>query len=441
MGGTIGVESTPGRGSTFAFDVRLDPARGSVARPIDAPVDLRGRAVLIVDDNATNRRVLADTVRHWGAQPTCAASGPEGLDALRRAAAGGAPFALVLLDGMMPDMDGFAVAERIGADPALGAPAVLMLTSADRQGDAARCRALGAAAYLVKPVKAADLNRAIAAALGTPATPPVRPVPTPRRAPVPPTRPMRVLVAEDNSVNQRVIVRLLEKFGHSVAITGDGREALAALDREPFDAVLMDVQMPQMDGFEATRLIRANEAGTGRRIPVVAMTAHAMKGDRERCLAAGMDDYVSKPVQQSELLRVLDWASGVGPAVEAPGPVQTPPPAAPVLDRAAAVARLGGDEELFAEVATVFCGDAPKWLAEIRRALDADDAPTVRRAAHGLKGAAGYVGGTGATAAAAVLERLGERGNLTGAPPAFDALAHEIARLTAALAAESAPAR
>jgi signal transduction histidine kinase/CheY-like chemotaxis protein len=317
MGGQVWAESEPAKGSTFFFDLRLERARGSFERRIEAPVDLKGLPVLIVDDNATNRRVLAETVRHWGAKPTSVCSGPDALDELRWAAAGGTPFPLVLLDGMMPEMDGFAVARRIAEDRSLIGTAILMLTSADHQGDAVRCREIDVAAYLVKPVKPAELNRAIAAALqsASPSRTGLRPVTSPPPAPadVPATRPLRVLVAEDNPVNQRVITRMLEKLGHSMVVTDDGAKAVAAFDRERFDVVLMDVQMPEMDGFEATAVIRRREAGTGRRTPVVAMTAHAMKGDRERCLAGGMDEYVSKPVQRAEVVRVLAWAAGLSP--------------------------------------------------------------------------------------------------------------------------------
>ena len=443
MGGRVWAESEPGKGSTFSFEVRVERARGSVERAVEAPVDLEGVPVLIVDDNATNRRVLAETVRHWGARPTCTASGPEALDELRWAVANGTPFPLVLLDGMMPGMDGFTVAERIGREPALAGVAILMLTSADGHGDAARCRDLGVAAYMIKPVKPAELNRAIAAALHAPGAAPVGPRYVARTehrpADAPPVRPLRVLLAEDNAVNQRVVVRLLEKFGHAVTVTGDGRLTLAALDAARFDVVLMDVQMPEMDGFEATRLIREREAGTGHRQPVVAMTAHAMKGDRERCLAAGMDDYVSKPVQRAELLRVLEWAAGLAPvAVSAP----TPPPRAlalaPALDRASAVERLGGDEGLFAEVASLFQTDSRTLLGDIRRAVASGDAACVHRAAHGLKGAAGYVGGQPTADAAAALERIGAAGDLADAPPALAALTQEVERLTTALA-EFAP--
>ncbi len=437
MGGRIHAVSEPGRGSTFTFDVRLERARGSIERTVVLPVDLKGVPILIVDDNATNRRVLAETVRHWGAKPTCAASGPEAMDELRYAAGNGTPFPIVLLDGMMPEMDGFMVAERIGREKALAGVAILMLTSADRQGDTARCRDLGVASYLVKPVKPAELNRAIAAALCTVSPQAERATnPTTAAAPLPVEtvgRRLRILVAEDNVVNQHVVVSLLKKAGHAVTVTVDGKQALAALASEgPFDLVLMDVQMPEMDGFEATAAIREMEQGAGRRQLVVAMTAHAMKGDRERCLAAGMDDYVSKPIQRAELTRVLEWAAGIVPVSVSS---QTPPPRQrpPVLDRAGALERLGGDEDLFGQVAAVFLADAPKIREELRRALSAGDVAEIRRVSHGLKGAAGYVGGLATAESARALENLGAEGSLSSAAAILDDLDRELDRLTAAL--------
>jgi len=442
MGGSIWVESEPGTGSEFHFESCFELAKVSGLRASGRPpTSLRGSSVLVVDDNATNRRVLADTLRLWEAWPTCVESGPAALKELRRAAEAGDPYPLVLLDAMMPDMDGFEVGRQIAQDPLLAGASIMMLTSADGPGDAARCRALGLTAYLVKPVKAAELLKAITAALGSEL--PASKGPTVRstllepayRAPA---RTLEILLAEDNVVNQLVAVRLLEKCGHKVQVTNHGGEALAALASKRFDLVLMDVQMPEVDGFEATRRIREMESGTDYRTPIVAMTAHAMTGDRDRCLAAGMDDYLTKPVQREELFRVLQWIESFEPAraVAVPGePAQTLAPIS--FDRAAALERLGDDEELFAEVADLFRTDGPKLLDEIRTAIAAGDAATLKRSAHGLKGAAGYVGGTFTASAARRLELIGTEGELSAAPEAFCALETEVRRLVADLAAST----
>jgi two-component system sensor histidine kinase/response regulator len=433
MGGRIWVESEPGRGSEFHFEAVFGAARGSRARTNDGFLsNLRGVPVLVVDDNATNRRVLEETLRLWEAKPTCVDSGAAALAELRRAAALGEPYPLVLLDAMMPEMDGFTVAEQIARGPELAGPAVLMLTSADGQGDAARCRRIGLAGYMVKPVKSSELHRAISAALSGEA----RSRSAHRFRPTTETRSLRILLAEDNAVNQRVAVRMLESSGHTVFVAGNGREAVSAAAREPFDVILMDVQMPEMDGFEATAAIRAHQYATGRRVPIVAMTAHAMKGDRERCLAAGMDDYLPKPVDREDLRRVLNWAAGLsGEAPREAVSEATPPPASPAFDRATALARLGGDEELLAELAGLFREEGPRALREIGASLAAGDATGVRRTAHGLKGAAGYVGGTLTAEAAHRIELLGAAGELGSIPDALRALEAEVGRLTTALAA------
>jgi signal transduction histidine kinase len=311
MGGRISLTSEVGHGSAFRFDLHfglpLTPAPEPPARP---PVSLRDMAVLVVDDNATNRRVLSGILRIWESRPTTVDSGPAAIAEVRRAAAAGRPYPLMLVDQMMPGMDGFMLVEELRKEPELAPTTIMMLTSADRQTDAARCRGLRIAGYLVKPVKADELQIAILAALSGAAR-----IERTSRAPKPQAPKsssgssaecsLRILVAEDNPVNQRVALYILQKAGHSTVVVSNGREAVAALTRENFDLVLMDVQMPEMDGFEATHAIREDEQKTGRHIPIIAMTAHAMQGDRERCLEAGMDDYVSKPVQKGELFRAI----------------------------------------------------------------------------------------------------------------------------------------
>jgi PAS domain S-box-containing protein len=309
MGGRLEVDSAVGLGSTFHFTARFgkpDPA--SAADRPTTRANLHGLAVLVVDDNATNRRILQQTLCQWGAKPTAVDSGQAAIEELHRAALAGAPYPLLLVDAMMPDMDGFMLVERIRQNPELDRPTVMMLTSTDSLIYAERCRELGMAAYLIKPVKSSELQRSIIAALhgsskkdNSPARPPVVQPGEPSAS----GRPLNILVAEDNVVNQRVASRILTKAGHAVTIAVNGREALKTLESERFDIVLMDVQMPVMDGFEATRAIRQAESCAVRRLPIVAMTAHAMSGDRERCLAAGMDDYVSKPIQAADLLRVI----------------------------------------------------------------------------------------------------------------------------------------
>jgi PAS domain S-box-containing protein len=304
MGGRIWVESEPGRGSTFHFTARFGLGDGPAGRRAAlAPLSsLQGTAALIVDDNATNRRILEEMLTGWGMRPRAVGSGREALAVLVEAAVAGDPYPLVLLDGHMPGMDGFTLAERMRQAPALAGTRVLMLTSAGQQEDVARCRRLGIGAYLMKPVKQSQLLETILAALGS-----APPRGGEARAGTPPAagRRLHILLAEDNPVNQKLAVRLLEKRGHTVVVASSGRVALEALARERFDLVLMDVQMPEMDGFEATLAIRAREQDSGRRVPIIGLTAHAMKGDRERCLAAGMDDYISKPLQPQELFDAL----------------------------------------------------------------------------------------------------------------------------------------
>ncbi|MEP7310538.1 MAG: PAS domain S-box protein [Acidobacteriota bacterium] len=311
LGGRIWLESEPGKGSTFHFTASFDLQQAAAFHTkVRDPqiVRLRDVPILVVDDNAVNRRILEATLRQWGMKPVLAASGPAGLAAMQERKIAGTHFPLVLLDAQMPGMDGYAVAEEVRKDPELAGTALVMLTSTGQPADAARGRSLRIAGALMKPISQSELREAISAALGMPSDGTRQLHGITRRSAHESRRTLRILLAEDNKVNQVVAARLLGKQGHTVVIAGNGLEALAALD-EPgaaFDLILMDVQMPEMDGFEATRIIRAREQSSGAHLPIIAMTAHAMKGDEERCLAAGMNGYASKPIDIEHLLLTID---------------------------------------------------------------------------------------------------------------------------------------
>jgi two-component system sensor histidine kinase/response regulator len=311
LGGRLWVDSESGKGSTFHFTVPFELHRAPVpeTRTRDARMaHLRDMPVLVVDDNAVNRRILDATLRRWLMKPVLAESGRAGLAAMQARKFAGVPFPLVLLDAVMPE-DGFSAAEDIKSDPDLAGVTVLMLTSSGQRGDAARCRTMGIAAYLMKPISEAELLEAIFAVLGAPSGDPEGVQVVTRHSLREGRGTLRILLVEDNSVNQLVAARLLQKRGHTVVIAGNGIEALAAMGEHGsggFDLVLMDVQMPGMDGFEATAIIRAREQSSGTHLPIIAMTAHAMKGDEERCLAAGMDAYVSKPFQVEHVFATID---------------------------------------------------------------------------------------------------------------------------------------
>jgi signal transduction histidine kinase/DNA-binding response OmpR family regulator len=310
MGGRIRVESLVGRGTQFHFTIRLGvvDARAIDIGEIASPELLRNVKVLVVDDNRTNLRILEGMLKRWEMKPTSVEGGEEALAQLSTARTAGEPFGLILTDMHMPKMDGFSLVENIRRRPELSTITIMMLTSAGHRGDAARCQELGVAAYLLKPIRQSELREAIARVLGAKEQKGAIPLITRyslQDARDPATF-LRVLLAEDNAVNQRLAVRLLEKRGHRVVVAGNGREALEALEKESFDLVLMDVQMPEMDGLAATVAIREKENGTDTHLPVVALTAHAMKGDRERCLTAGMDGYLSKPIRPPELDAILE---------------------------------------------------------------------------------------------------------------------------------------
>jgi len=319
MGGRIWVESEPGRGSVFHFTARLGVATAAPISPGPRTEHLQGVAVLVVDDNATNRRILTTTLENWGMNPEAAESAAAALTLLQSAGTRGKTFDILLTDAEMPDMDGFALANQVRKDFGRAAPAIIVLTSAGQRGDGARCRELNIAAYLTKPVGRTDLQSALLNVLGRKSEGGEF-APLVTRHSLREERPearlqssLRILLAEDNPVNQQLAMRLLQKRGHHVVVVENGRKAVAALENGNFDLVLMDVQMPDMDGFETTAAIRRREHSTGNHLPIIAMTAHAMKGDEERCREAGMDGYLSKPVRACELFATIETvAASIG---------------------------------------------------------------------------------------------------------------------------------
>jgi two-component system sensor histidine kinase/response regulator len=423
MGGRLWVESQVGCGSTLHFTAAFslgqdETSVGSAA----AAVEVRGLPVLVVDDNATNRRILHGMLGHWQMQATVVDRGQVALTMLAQARDQGTPFPLVLLDAHMPEMDGFSVAARIKSDPTLSGTTILMLSSDDLAAASARCRELGIAVYLTKPIIQAELWEAINAALTSslPACPdPPRTLHSTEEAT---HRPLRILLAEDTAVNQMLAVRMLEKHGHEVHVVGDGQAALAVLAQQAFDLVLMDVQMPVMDGIEATAAIRAQEQTNATHLPIIAMTAHAMQGDRERCLAAGMDDYVAKPMKAAEFYaaidRLLHARSDLNlPAVEPP------------IDLPAALSIVDGDQDLLLDLIVTFLEDYPRSIAELHEAITTGDALRMGQLAHSIKGAVASFAAHTAQALAYDLECRGRQGELENASAVLQQLEHELERI------------
>ena len=308
MGGRLWLESQVGHGSTFCFTAPFSRQKARKTIVIKKPASLRALSVLVVDDNTTNRHILEEMLRSWHMRPTAVASGAEALAAMHRAHEAGHSFSLAIIDSQMPEMDGFTLAERIHRHEELAECALIMLTAAGESRPANRSRHARTMVNLTKPVKQSDLLDAIFSVLGAGSSELATSQPERRRASSKGRRGSRILLAEDNAVNQALAVAILEKQGHRVVVAHNGREALAALDRSPdaFDLILMDVQMPELGGLETTAVIREKEKATGTHIPIVALTAHALKGDRERCLEAGMDAYLSKPIQPEQLRKIVE---------------------------------------------------------------------------------------------------------------------------------------
>jgi CheY-like chemotaxis protein/anti-sigma regulatory factor (Ser/Thr protein kinase) len=436
MGGRIWMESSPGKGTTVHFTLGFKPGGPQKQEAAPSPDVLRGMDALAVDDNQTNRFVLSRMLSGWGVRPALAGDGAAALVELKRAAREGRPYPLILIDRQMPGMDGFELAEQICRDPELAQARgiIMMLTSTEQFGDAERCREIGIHIHLVKPIRKAELLNSLLVAIGSvqttaaaaaqPAAHDIRPVTEG------PARSLRILVAEDNAVNQKIIVRLLEKAGHLPTVVDNGLDAVTQCRSGLFDLVFMDVEMPGMDGLDATREIRRCEiASRKQHLPIIAMTAYALRGDRERCLAAGMDDYLPKPIQMADVLRLLHGieqkpsvADSAGEAIQCND-----------FDPQELLRSIDNNEELAGEICQLFLDESTSMLNRVREAAEAQDSVALQHAAHSLKGAAANIRAERVRAVAEELERMGRETAMETVPCKLAELEDAIQRLHVAL--------
>jgi PAS domain S-box-containing protein len=430
MGGRIWLESQLGIGTTFHFTARFDvqdPATIPVAAGLD---ELEGLPVLVVDDNATNLRILEEMLSHWALKPTLASGPQEAMKILEQARSDERSFKLLLSDVNMPEMDGYELMQWFRNQPDFQNTTAMLLTSARTAGDAVRAKAVNVSALLTKPIKQSTLLDAICAAIGSQEK---STSPAPRDDHATTATPLKILLAEDHPPNQQLAVRLLERRGHRVVVANNGLEALAALENEPFDMLLTDIQMPEMDGFAATQEIRRREAETGGHLPIVAMTAHAMKGDAERCLAAGMDDYVSKPIRRKALYDAIERIAATSTprdqvVSDVPGSET-----ADILDETELRQEYEGDEDLLAEMVESYFSLTPGLLDDLRTAIDNHDGPAVASVAHTIKGGCGNFFAKAAFEAAPHLENLGKAGDLGDATVEWQNLQRQLERLESVL--------
>jgi two-component system sensor histidine kinase/response regulator len=431
MGGRIWIESELGVGSQFHFTVNLKQSEARLSKmDISAHEEiLTGVRVLVIDDNRTNRRILEGLLRSWGMEPTVVSSGEEALRVLAGAGRPEESFQLVLTDRHMPKMDGFGLVEELQRRGGSPATTIMMLSSGGHLGDTSRCQELGIAAYLLKPVRRVELREAIAKAMtgkdesssstGTITRDSLQQQRDPAEG-------LDILLAEDNIVNQKLATRLLENRGHKVVVVGNGREALTALEHRSYDLVLMDVQMPELDGIAATRKLREKEKVTGTHQPVVAMTALAMKSDRERCLAAGMDGYLAKPIRAQELDEMLEARMMQQSTLRRSSPQAAVP--GPSVNANELLERLDGDRVFLAELTELFRADYPRQVRAIREAIEHNDAAGVKQASHALKGALSNLAASEAREIAAALEHVGASGDLSAAGSNLRELEKELTR-------------
>ena len=418
LGGAISARSALGVGSTFTFTARFEELPASADEPQRGAVPLAGSRVLIVDDNPTNRVILFTLTRRWEMEPMSCSSADEALSVLRENSAVGTRIPLLLLDLHMPVTDGFGLAEKIRSDPSLDELAIVLLTSAGMAPDLRRCEQLRIAARILKPIKEYELHDVVARVLGhRSSVPPSGHVQAVRRAtarpgPGEPTlSPQRILLVEDSVPNQKVALAMLQSHGHTVVVANDGNEAVGLFNAQEFDAILMDIQMPGMDGFACTAAIRSTETGTNRHIPIVAMTAHALAGDREKCLAAGMDDYVSKPIRREELFRAL------GAAIT---------PQRGLVDLSGVLSQIGNDQNALRDIVRAYVDETRENLERLPAAIASGAWSEVRRLAHTVKGAMRMFRSDAALDLAQQLEQTPEQDDRSSAAELFERMKDSV---------------
>jgi CheY-like chemotaxis protein/HPt (histidine-containing phosphotransfer) domain-containing protein len=425
MGGSLWVESEPGRGSTFHFTAALGLQSSQGVRPVaETTAGLSNLRVLIVDDNAALRRFLQETLADRRMNIASVEGGQAALDAIRRANEEARPFDLLLLDACLPEMDGFSVVEQIKQAPKCGAATVMMLSSLSLESDSARCKQLGVSAYVVKPVLQPDLLETIATVTSAHKMGKRNDSMIARQSPMQGKDFFHVLIAEDNSINQKLAATLLKKRGHSVVVAASGRETLAAIERERFDLVLMDVQMPDIDGLRATAIIRERERLSGEHLPIIAMTAHAMKGDRERCLEAGMDNYLSKPMRTKELFEAIE--NLVSRSTEKAEAREANPE---LTSWVTTMEQFYGDREYINTIIETFIESSDESIMRMQIAIRKSDDMGLMLAARSLKAALSGFYSTEAIALASELEMIGREGNLARASTVLASLEDKIERL------------